>query len=86
MFDIKFTKRAVEDLRSFSKTEQAQILAALEAELPEGAMLETGDRKRLDAGGPMEWEFRIGKVRVFYDVDVKKNRVKIKAIGKMLLI
>ena len=86
MFDIKFTDRALEDLRVFSKVEQKRIVAALESELTLGAASETDDRKRLHPNGLGEWEIRFGKIRVFYDVDIENGTVKIEAVGKKFFI
>lgn len=42
---------------------------------------ETRNRKRLRARGPAEWELRVGKYRVFYDVVEEDQLVRIVAIG-----
>jgi mRNA-degrading endonuclease RelE of RelBE toxin-antitoxin system len=86
MFDIKFTQRAIEDLQVFPKAEQKWIVSNLESQLAEDAAEETEDRRRLHPNGPVEWEIRLGKVRVFYDVDIENGTVKIEAVGKKFFV
>jgi mRNA-degrading endonuclease RelE of RelBE toxin-antitoxin system len=86
MFDIKFTQRAIEDLQVFPKAEQQWIVSTLESQLSMDAVRETEDRRRLHPNGPVEWEIRLGKVRVFYDVDLENETVKIEAVGKKFYV
>lgn len=86
MFDIRFTERAVEDLQDFSKSDQERILKDLESELTQDAAAETRDRKRLHPQGPVEWELRLGNVRVFYDVNIENRIVKVEAVGKRFFV
>jgi len=86
VFDIRFTERAVEDLQDFSKSDQERILKDLESELMQDAAAETKDRKRLQPQGPVEWELRLGNVRVFYDVNVENRIVKVEAVGKRFFV
>ena len=84
MFRIEFTDGAIEDLEVFSKPEQRQIVAAIEAQLTINPAHETQDRKRLHPSGFAEWEIRIRKIRVFYDI--QNGSVKVVAIGKNFFI
>ncbi len=84
MFKIKFTKLAIEDLRVFPAVEQKWVVAALESQLGSDAAEESDDRRRLRPHEPAEWTIRLGDVRVFYDVDVANQTVKIEAVGKKL--
>ncbi len=43
--------------------------------------METRNRKRLHPNDLAEWELRVGKFRVFYDVNQAELRVKIEAVG-----
>ena len=81
MLQIEFTPEAVEDLRSLRKYDQQQIIAAIESQLPHQATQASRNQKRLRPNQLAEWEFRIGKFRVFYDVDVENTVVKIEAVG-----
>jgi mRNA-degrading endonuclease RelE of RelBE toxin-antitoxin system len=85
MFNIKFTKCAIDDLRFFPSIEQKRIVAELESRLAVDAGRETDDRKRLRPDGPAEWAIRFGDVRVYYDVDDKSWTVKIEAVGKFFM-
>ena len=86
MFEIRFTHDAFDDLQVFTKDERRQIVTTLESELTLHPALESVDRRRLNPNGLAEWEIRVGKARVFYDVDVKNGTVKIEAVGKKLSI
>src|SRR5436190_970807 len=57
-FNIKFTDRAVEDLRVFPVSEQKWIVSALESQLASAAAEESDDRKRLRPDDLAEWPFR----------------------------
>jgi len=80
-FQIEFTPDAVDDVRSFRKHEQRQIIEAVERQLAHLPIEETRNRKKLRPNELAEWELRIGKFRVFYDVDTGAKRVKIEAVG-----
>jgi mRNA-degrading endonuclease RelE of RelBE toxin-antitoxin system len=86
MFDIKFTEHAVEDLQVFTRSEQKWIVEMLEKQLIQDAASESEDRKRLNSDGQAQWEIRLGKARVFYDVDIDKKTVKVKAVGKKFFL
>ncbi len=81
MFAIEFTPEAVGDLRSFKKREQRRILDGIEGQLNLQPIQESRNRKRLRPNDLAEWELRIDKYRVFYDVAVESRIVKIEAIG-----
>ena len=44
--------------------------------------METRNRKRLRPNRTSEWEARIGKYRVFYDVRQSERIVEVKVIGE----
>ena len=69
------------DLRSFRRYDQEQIVGEIEGQLPYQATEPSRNRKRLRPNRLAEWELRIGRFRVFYDVDLDKSLVKIEAIG-----
>ena len=82
-FDIEFTGSAADQVRGYKKSEQRVILDAIAAQLPQKATTETRNRKRLGDNELSNWELRVRKFRVFYDVVVEEDRrvVKIKAVG-----
>jgi len=71
MYNIELSKDALADLRWFKKHEQNEILDGIEANLGSEPTAETRNRKRLRPNDIAEWELRIGRYRVFYDVDDK---------------
>ncbi len=80
-FRLEFTPEAVEDLRHLRKAERKHIIAELEIHLAHEPSVETRNRKKLRPNQLAEWELRIGRFRVFYDVDMQRNRVRIEAVG-----
>ncbi len=81
MFEIKFTEGAIEDLRSLKRAERRKILAELESQLIYEPAVETRNRKRLRPNKLAEWELRIDRFRVFYDVVQDDLLTKIEAVG-----
>ena len=81
MFEIEFTLEALEDMRLLKKRERQQVIKEIEGQLKHQASLETRNRKRLRPNELAEWELRIGRFRVFYDVNTEAKRAKIEAVG-----
>ena len=82
MYEIEYTKSALEDLSSFKKRNQQIIFSAIDEQLVWQPVLETRNRKPLEPNDLSQWELRIGQHRVFYDVDTNARIVAIKAIGE----
>lgn len=81
MHEIRYTPEALEDLKALKKFEQKEVLEGVETQLKHEPTVETRNRKRLRPNDVAEWELRIGKFRVFYDVDKQVKIVKVEAIG-----
>ncbi len=81
LFDIVFTPEALEDLRLFKKGERARIIKAIEEQLSHEPNNETRNRKRLRPNQTAEWELRVDRFRVFYDIQEPAHLVKVEAIG-----
>lgn len=81
MYEIEFTVQAEQDLKWFRKNGQNEILDGIEAQLRYEPTVETRNRKRLRLGQTVEWELRVGRFRVFYNVDDEEQSVSIEAIG-----
>ncbi len=81
MFEIEFTLDAIDDMRLLLKYERQQIVEMIQEQLGHRPTEETRNRKRMRPNQLAEWELRIGRFRVFYDIDVQANRVKIEAVG-----
>lgn len=82
MYEVEYTRNALEDLLSFKKRDQQIISSAIDEQLTWQPTLETRNRKPLQPNDLSQWELRIGQYRVFYDVDTIVRIVAIKAIGE----
>jgi len=81
MYEIEFTVEALEDLRSLKKFEQQRILTGVEKQLRYEPTVETRNRKQLRPNDVANWELRLGKFRVFYNVEDEVSIVSIEAVG-----
>jgi mRNA-degrading endonuclease RelE of RelBE toxin-antitoxin system len=81
MYDIEFTTTAIEDLNSFRKFEQQTIITGIETQLKDEPNIETRNRFRMRPNDIAEWELRIGKFRVFYNVEEEVEIVSIEVVG-----
>lgn len=81
MYEIEFTPEALEDLKSLRKFEQKEVIEGIEAQLRYEPTVETRNRKKLRPNDVAEWELRIGKFRVFYNIEVEVLIVSVEAIG-----
>ena len=82
MFELEFTESALEDLRSLRKTEQSLVLDEIEQRLPAEPLTASKNRKQLRPNDLAAWQLRVGRHRIFYDVDLERSVVVIKAIGE----
>ena len=77
-------------MRSLRKFERRHIIDEIEEQLQHQPAVETRNRKRLHPNDLAEWELRVGKFRVFYDVSEAELRVKIEAVaykrGSVLIV
>ena len=80
-FEIKYTEDALEDLERFRKYDQTLMLDTIDRQLTDQPAVATRNRKRLRPNRVSEWELRIGRFRVFYDVLGDEQLVKIVAVG-----
>lgn len=81
MYEIEFTPEAFEDLKSFRKYEQQIIIAGIDTQLRYELTVETSNRFRMRPNEIAEWELRIGKYRVFYNVEEGVQIVNIEVVG-----
>jgi mRNA-degrading endonuclease RelE of RelBE toxin-antitoxin system len=79
---VKFTPSALDDMTPFKKRERKVILDGIDQQLLYEPHVETRNRKRLRPNRTSEWEVRIGKYRVFYDVRQSDRIVEVKMIGE----
>ena len=81
MYEIEFTDEAEEDLHWFRKNEQQEILDGINSQLSYEPSIETRNRFRLRPNQTTEWELRLGKYRVFYDVESVVRIISVEAVG-----
>ena len=81
MYAINYSFESLEDLHFFRKLEQQEIMDSIDAQLRYEPTVETRNRKELRPNEVASWELRIGRFRVFYDVDKEDLCVNIEAIG-----
>jgi mRNA-degrading endonuclease RelE of RelBE toxin-antitoxin system len=82
-FAIEFTHSAADHVRALRKFEQQLVLDTIEQQLRHEPLTETRNKKRLGPNDLCNWELRVGRFRVFYDlvVEVDPKVVKIKSVG-----
>jgi mRNA-degrading endonuclease RelE of RelBE toxin-antitoxin system len=81
MYRIEFTSAALDDLDSMRKFDLRRVAAEIEVQLTHEPNRETRHRKRLRPNELAEWELRIEAFRVFYDVGLEAEIVKVIAVG-----
>ena len=81
MYEIQYTVEAIEDLKLYRKRDRQLIVDQIDEQLSHEPSQETRNRKRLRPNRVAEYELRMAKFRIFYDVDENKKVVKIVAIG-----
>lgn len=81
MYEIDFTRTALDDLHFFRKFEQNLILDAIDQQLRYQPTVETENRFRREPPEISEWELRVGEFRVLYDADDSVMIVRVERIG-----
>lgn len=81
MFIIDLSDDVLEELRHLRKRDSTTIFDEIERQLTYQPDVETRNRKPLRAHPLGEWELRVGKFRVFYDIDAGNKTVLVKAVG-----
>lgn len=80
-YTINFTASALDDMAWFKKRARNIIFDGIEAQLGQEPNVETRNRKRLRPNQTSEWELRIDKYRVCYDVNAAEKSVAVKVVG-----
>ncbi len=80
-YRIDFTQGARSDLVFFSVYEQKRIVDEVKRQLTHEPTVETRNRKELRDNPVARWELRIGKYRVFYEVEPEMSTVLVAAVG-----
>ena len=80
-YNILFDEQALRELRSQRRTDQATIVAAIERHLShEPTRVSRVAIKKLEPPVLATYRLRVGKYRVFYDVDEDAMSVRIVAV------
>lgn len=82
MYDIQFTPSALDDIGWFKKRERKIIVDGIADQLHRDPVGETRNRKRLRPNATSEWELRIEKYRIFYDLNHEERVVEVKVVGE----
>lgn len=80
-YSLDMTDEAEEDLRYYRAFERKQIVSDIQVQLVFEPGQETNSRKALRQNPIASWELRIGKHRVFYEIDDEEQVVNIISIG-----
>ena len=81
LYAIKFGKSAYRYLEAFRKFDRNNILDGIKEQLTYKPREETRNKKLLRENPLADWELRVYKYRVFYDIEEIKKIVRILAIG-----
>lgn len=86
MYELEYTEGVAQDLKDLRANDRKRILDKIDEQLTNNPTEETRNKKILIGLKP-PWEhvepvreLRVGKYRVFYDVDEEKQQVIIRAI------
>ncbi len=81
VYRIDLTEEAKGDLACFSAYERKRIIEEIKKQLTHEPTVQTRNRKELRDNPVARWELRIGKHRVFYEVDQRNATVLVGAVG-----
>jgi mRNA-degrading endonuclease RelE of RelBE toxin-antitoxin system len=82
-YAIEFAESVRSHLRAVAARERAMVLDAIERQLVHGPLKETRHRKPLRPNPVAPWEFRVGQLRVFYEIAGDETPVvRILAVGR----
>jgi len=68
-YKIEYSLDAEEHLHLLTKLEQGKVLDAVDEQLTFQPTAETRNRKPMRPNPLAPWELRVGKLRVYYDVE-----------------
>ncbi len=81
MYEIRYIAEEMADLAALRKFDSKTILDQIDAYLKYEPNIETRNRKRLEPNEIADWELRLGKYRVFYDIEEDIKTVTVLAVG-----
>ena len=80
-YTIQYSPETEEHLEALTARQRSTIFDAVDEQLAHQPTVETKNRKPMRPNPIAPWELRIGKLRVYYDVDEPNKIVTILAIG-----
>jgi mRNA-degrading endonuclease RelE of RelBE toxin-antitoxin system len=80
-YQIEVTEEAKGDLSYYTAFERKIIVSEIREQLTHQPLVETKNRKPLRDNPLASWELRVGKYRVFYEVNETSSTVSIVSIG-----
>jgi len=80
-YQIEMTEVARSDLSTYSAAERKLIVSEIRGQLMHQPTAITRNRKALRDNSIARWELRVGKFRVFYEVDEENRTVVVVAVG-----
>jgi mRNA-degrading endonuclease RelE of RelBE toxin-antitoxin system len=80
-YRIEVTEEAREDLNYYTVGEQKIVSTQIRVQLEDAPSTETRNRKKLRDNPIATWELRIGKFRIFYEVNDAAHLVTIVVVG-----
>lgn len=81
-YKIEYSLDAEDHLRALTARQQGIVLDTVDKQLTSQPMVETKNRKPMRPNPLASWELRIGKLRVYYDIEEETEKlVYIVAIG-----
>lgn len=81
-FLIELTEEAKEDLLYFAASQRKALISEIRTQLSHQPLVATRNRKPLRLNPIAPWELRIGRYRVFYEVDESSRVVSVTAVGE----
>ena len=81
-YRLRFAQSAEQQFIGFNARDRRSMLDQIKRQLQHEPFTETKNRKRLRPNPVAPWELRVGRLRVFYEVDaVNADLVNILAVG-----
>jgi mRNA-degrading endonuclease RelE of RelBE toxin-antitoxin system len=80
-YNIEVTEEAKRDLNYYTVAERKIVVSQIRVELEDQPSTETRNRKKLRDNPIATWELRIGKFRIFYEVEHSRHLVAIVVVG-----
>ena len=80
-YQVNVKDEAKVDLDHYSAFERKTIVSEIRVQLTHEPLVETKNRKPLRQNPIASWELRVGKYRVFYEVDDTGRTVTVVSIG-----